>query len=173
MAPEAPRQSVLQEEREKGQDSDVLSHPVPLLSFLPWAAALPPATLGMAYPGSQSTEFCVRALALLHGTQGRRGCHEPHAKLEGPGEIVPPWSSICCSAPHCTTLRALIEEHFPPSTQELSSHHFQLEHTQSFCPPPQREGTVRRNSEKSGSMPLDKSGNKACLGQIQDDLTRP
>ena len=63
MAPEAPRQSVLQEEREKGQDSDVLSHPVPLLSFLPWAAALPPATLGMAYPGSQSTEFCVRALA--------------------------------------------------------------------------------------------------------------
>lgn len=58
---------------------------------------------------------------------------------------------------HCTTLRALVEEHFLPSTQKLWPRHFQLEHTQSFCPPPQREGTARRNSEKSGSMPLDKS----------------
>lgn len=63
MAPEAPRLSSPGGEGDGPGLLDVLCHPVPIPSFLPWAAALlPPATLGMAYPGSQSTEFYVKAL---------------------------------------------------------------------------------------------------------------
>lgn len=80
--------------------------------------ALPPALDLVAYPCSQSTGFCVRALArpqdpqdmgkhelpLLQGTQGRRGCHEPLAATQGPwGGQPSPWASISCpasTAPH-------------------------------------------------------------------------
>lgn len=56
MAPEASMQSVLQEE-----NCSASSCPT---SVLPSLGSSPPSShLGMAYPGSQSTEFCVRALA--------------------------------------------------------------------------------------------------------------